>query len=183
MKKILLLLVSTFLFGINVNAQKITENKVDKFTKKQIVQTSFEKIASDKNMLGSAGGRIMKNIWISFRRVNEKNYLRLKWCTNDVLALSENADVIFLDDGGNTYTFKNTDFTVSGRGEGTIGIFGADLYGLNIYLEGDCAALKGKNITDMRINTTDGYMDFTLNKKASKKLSATYEVFEKAIKK
>lgn len=64
-----------------------------------------------------------------------------------------------------------------------MGVFGADLYGLNIYLEGDCAALKGKNITDMRINTTDGYMDFALNKKASKKLSDTYEIFEKAIKK
>lgn len=112
MKKFLLLLASTLLLGANVNAQKIKENHVDKFTKKQIVQTSFEKIVSDKNMLGAAGGRIMKNIWISFRRVNEKDYLRLKWCTNDVLALSENADVIFLDDAGNTYTFKNTDFTV-----------------------------------------------------------------------
>lgn len=163
-------------------AQKIKVNETDKFTKKTIIETSFEKIVSDKNVLGSTGGRLMKNIWIAFRKSGEAEYLRLKWCTNEVIALSKNADVIFLDADGNTYVFQNTDFTVSGKGEGTVGAWGSALYGLNIYLVGDCSALEGKVITDMRINTTDGYIDFALNKKAANTISKTYKVFKAAKK-
>ena len=99
-----------------------------------------------------------------------------------MLALSKNADVIFLDADGNIYVFQNTDYTVSGKGEGTVGAFGSALYGLNIYLVGDCSALEGKVITDMRINTTDGYIDFALNKKAANTISETYKVFKAAKK-
>lgn len=169
--------------GANLYAQKIKENSIDKFTKKQVVQTSFEKIVSDKNIMGATGGRLMKNIWISFRLENDTQFLRMKWCTNNVLALSEDADVIFLDKDGNTYTFKNTDFTVAGEGEGTVGAFGSALYGLDIYLIGNCESLKDKEITDLRINTTDGYIDFELNKKARGIISNTYEVFEGAVNK
>lgn len=94
--------------------------------------------------MGATGGRLMKNIWISFRLENDTQFLRLKWCTNDVLALSENADIILLDQDGNTYTFKNTEFTVAGEGQGTVGALGSALYGLDIYLTGDCQSLKGK---------------------------------------
>lgn len=168
--------------SISANAQKIKVNEVDKFTKKQVIETSFEKIVSDKSMLGSTGGRLMKNIWIAFRKVGDSEYLRLKWCTNNVLALATNADIIFLDDKGNTYTFQNTEFTVAGEGEGTVGAFGSALYGLNIYMRGDCSALEDKVITDMRINTTDGYIDFELNKKAAATISKTYKVFKLAQK-
>ena len=174
MKKLFLIVVLCVL-SISANAQKIKVNEVDKFTKKQVIETSFEKIVSDKSVLGSSGGRLMKNIWI---KVGDNEYLRLKWCTNNVLALSKNADVILLDDKGNTYTFQNTEFTVAGEGEGTVGAFGSALYGLNIYMRGDCSALEDKVITDMRINTTDGYIDFELNKKAAATISKTYKVFK-----
>lgn len=177
MKKLFLIVVLCVL-SISANAQKIKVNEVDKFTKKQVIETSFEKIVSDKSVLGSSGGRLMKNIWIAFRKVGDNEYLRLKWCTNNVLALSKNADVILLDDKGNTYTFQNTEFTVAGEGEGTVGAFGSALYGLNIYMRGDCSALEDKVITDMRINTTDGYIDFELNKKAAATISKTYKVFK-----
>jgi hypothetical protein len=163
-------------------AQKIKVNEIDKFTKKQVVETSFEKIVSDKNILGSSDGHLMKNIWIAFRQVGDNTYLRLKWCTNQVVALNNNADVIFLDSNGITYTFKNTEFTLTGKGEGTVGFYGSALEGLNIYMIGDCAALKDKTITDMRINTTDGYIDFALNKKAAQTIADTYNVFELALK-
>lgn len=183
MKKHIYCFLTCVVLGVSsVNAQKIKVNEIDKFTKQQIIETSFEKIVSDKNVLGSTGGRLMKNIWVAFRKVGETEYLRLKWCTNNVLSLSKNADVIFLDDKGNTYTFQNTEFTIAGQGEGTVGAFGSALYGLNIYLAGDCSALEGKVITDMRINTTDGYIDFTLNKKAAETISKTYKVFKAAQK-
>ncbi len=164
-------------------AQKIKVDEIDKFTKSRVVETSFEKIVSDKNLMGSYGGRLMKNIWIAFRRQNETDYLRLKWCTNNVMALADDADVILLDADGNTYTFKNCGFTVAGKGEGTVGAFGSALYGLNIYLTGDVCALEGKVITDMRINTTDGYMDFELGKKNGEKIAKTYAVFKAAVEK
>jgi hypothetical protein len=181
MKRVLLITVIA-VFALSSFGQKIKTDEVDKFTKERIVETSFEKIVSDKSPLGSTGGRLMKNIWVAFRQVGDVTFLRLKWCTNQVLALSENADIIFLDSDGNTYTFKNTDFTVSGQGEGTVGAFGSALYGLNIYMVGDCSVLKDKTITDMRIHLTDGYMDFQLNKKDAKVLADTFALFESALK-
>jgi hypothetical protein len=182
MKKKLILIATLIILCIsNVNAQKIKKDQIDKFTKERIIETSFEKIVSDKNLLGSTGGRLMKNIWIAFHQNGDKTFLRLKWCTNQVLALSEDADIIFLDSDSNTYTFTNSDFTVAGIGEGTVGAFGSALYGLNIYMNGDFSLLKDKIITDMRIHTTDGYIDFEINKKASETISKTYKVFENAL--
>lgn len=183
MKKSVFLIVFFWVVASSCFAQKIKVNEIDKFTKEQVLETSFEKIVSDKNILGSSDGHLMKNIWIAFRQVGNNTYLRLKWCTNKVVALSDNSDIIFLDNNGNTYTFKNSEFTLSGKGEGTVGIYGSALEGLNIYMIGDCAALKDKTITDMRINTTDGYIDFALNKKAAQTISDTYNVLESALNK
>lgn len=181
MKKYFLLLM--FSFPLIVCAQKIKTDEIDKFTKERIVETSFEKIVSDKNIMGSIGGRLMKDIWIAFRQVGNNTYLRLKWCSNNVIALRENADVLFLDKNGNTYIFKNTKFTIAGQGEGTVGFAGSALYGLNMYLTGNCSELKDKIITDMRINTTEGYIDFSLSKKGSEIIAKTYEIFESALNK
>lgn len=182
MKKFLLIFFASLLRILGY-AQKIKVDELDKFTNSRVVETSFEKIVSDKNLMGSTGGRLMKNIWVAFRHQDGTDYLRLKWCTNNVLALSDDADIILLDADGNTYTFKNCGFTVAGKGEGTVGAFGSALYGLNIYLTGDVSALEGKVITDMRINTTDGYIDFELGKKNGEKIAKTYAVFKAALEK
>ena len=182
MNKLIVCIIACISLCVSVNAQKIKVNEMDKFTKQQIIETSFEKIVSDNKLLSPSGGRLMKDIWIAFRKVGDMEYMRLKWCTNNVLAMDSAAKVIFLDDNGNTYTFLNTEFTVAGEGEGTVGLFGSALYGLNIYLTGDYSALEGKNITDMRIYTTDGYIDFELNKKARNTIAKTYKVFKDAQK-
>ena len=163
MKKAFLLLIVVVLTSVCF-AQKIKVNEVDKFTKKHMIETSFEKIVSDGNIMGSTGGRLMKNIWVAFEAIDSTTYLRIKWCTNSVLALSEDAKVMLLDKDGNTYTFKNTSFSVSGNGEGTVGMFGSALPGLNLYLYGDASKLEGKEINAIRFYTTDGYMDFDIKK-------------------
>lgn len=175
----LFLLVAFLSVGI-ASAQKIKVNETDKFTKKHVIETSFEKVVSDKNVLGSSGGRLMKNVWVAFRGEGDNEYLRLKWCCNNVMAMAPDADVILLDSEGNTYTFQNCGYTVAGKGEGTVGAWGSALYGLNIYLKGDIDALAGKTITDMRINTTDGYVDFSLGKKGGEKLAKTLKVYQSA---
>ncbi|MFJ1439278.1 hypothetical protein ACILPE_06030 [Capnocytophaga canimorsus] len=177
MKKLVLFCV--VLLNVGTYAQKIKVNETDKFTKKKMIETSFEKIVSDGSLLGSTGGRMMKNVWVAFKAVENDVFLRLKWCSNNVLALSEDADIILLDSEGNTYTFKNSSFTIAGEGEGTVGAWGSALYGLNIYALGDCSELKDKKITDLRIYTTDGYIDFSIDKKKTDIISETYKVLEK----
>ncbi len=178
MKKLVFSLVALMLIVCSANAQKIKVNKIDKFSKEQIIETSFEKIVSDRSVLGSIGSGLIKNVWIAFRKVGNNEYLRLKWCSNQVISMSKDADVIFLDKDGNTYTFKNTEFTIAGEGDGTVGLLGSALYGLDIYLTGNCEALEDKKITDLRINTTDGYIDFKVNHED--KISKTYKVFKSA---
>jgi len=159
-------------------SQKLKVNEVDKFTKQKVLETSFEKIVSDNNLMGSTGGRLMKNIWVAIKQVSGTNYLRVKWCTNNVLALGEGAHIILLDKEGATYKFENTSFTVAGVGKGTVGMFGSALYGLDIYLTGDFEALNGKEITAMRIHTTDGYIDLDLASKAKSIISDEYKLIK-----
>lgn len=186
MKKILLLILLILGGCFSANAQKIKIDEVDKFTKKRRIETSFEKIAKDKNvmnkMLGANSGDLHKNVWIAFYQNGDTSFLRLKWSCNKVLALSDNSDIIFLDSEGNTYTFYNTGFTISGEGEAATSLFGSGIYGLDIYATGDVSALKGKQFTDMRILTTDGYIDFEIDKKSSAKINKTYDLFEATLK-
>ena len=45
-RKIFLLLLLFLIFNIGVQAQKISVNRIDKFTKDKVVYTSYEKISS-----------------------------------------------------------------------------------------------------------------------------------------
>ena len=64
-KKISILLL--LLVCLSVQAQKISVNKTDNFTKSQIVYTSYEKISSEPLIMG---GQLGKNIWVCFGREN-----------------------------------------------------------------------------------------------------------------
>lgn len=177
MKKILL----TLLFVLVVSgsyAQSIKQNEVDPFKKVRKIETSFELINGSK--MGISFG---KNIWLAFRQVDNRGYLHLKWCTNGVTAISEGSEIIFLTVDGETITFKVTKNILAGPGEGTIGLFGAALYGLNIYAVGNLSALANKAIKALRIYTMDGYVDFDISEKASKKIAKMYEVFTSAANK
>ena len=61
-RKIFLLLLLFLIFNIGVQAQKISVNRIDKFTKDKVVYTSYEKISSEA-FIGTQTG---KNIWICF---------------------------------------------------------------------------------------------------------------------
>lgn len=185
MKKNTILIFLVLTSFMTTHAQKIKKNEVDKFTKESIIETSFEKIVSDNNamnkMMGSSSGLLHKNIWVAFLKKGDSEYLRLKWSCNDIVALSDDSDIIFLDSDGNTYTFNNTGFTLSGAGEAATGFVGSAIYGLNIYAIGDLSEMKNKTMTDLRIHTTDGYIDFKINKKGAEKLLKTYNLFSKTI--
>lgn len=74
----------------------------------------------------------------------------MKWCTNEVRAIDEGETVIFLDEDGIAHPFNNSKYTISSRGEGTVGALGMDLQGVNLILTGDFSSFKDKRMTDLR---------------------------------
>lgn len=170
--KIIVLFV-LFLANVNIQAQNVKINKVDKFTKLKETQTSFEKIVSDPLIMGGQMGR---NIWVSFKKVESANIMIMKWCTNEVRAIDEGETVIFLDEDENVHPYNNSKYTISSRGEGTVGALGMDLQGVSLILTGDFSAFKDKRMTDLRIYTTDGYIDFKIKKSNATKLNKMYKL-------
>lgn len=182
MKRILFLLAAVCFVGV-ASAQKIKENKIDKFSKAHIINTSYEKVVSDKSVLGSAGGRLMKNVWVAFKGIDGTPFLCVKWCANEILSVQQGAELILIDGEGETHTFKNIKSTVSGKGEGTVGAYGSALYGLSLFYTGDFSVFADKKFTDMRLNTTEGYIDFTISDKKQDMFSKLYVLFDAEMKK
>lgn len=166
------------MFSINIQAQSIKVSKTDKFTKDKVVYTSYEKISSEA-FIGTQTG---KNIAICFGRENGLNMILMKWLTADVRLVSVNSKVVFLDEEDNTHEFTVSDYA-SGRGEGTVGALGMDLWGLCILLLGDLSVFKDHIMTTVRIYTTDGYYDYKIKKSAAEKARKAYRLFEKEIQK
>lgn len=166
------------MFSTSIQAQKISVNKTDKFTKDKVVYTSYEKISSEA-FIGTQTG---KNIAICFGRENGLNMILMKWLTADARLVSVNSKVVFLDEEDNTHEFTVSDYA-SGRGEGTVGALGMDLWGLRILLLGDLSVFKDRIMTAVRIYTTDGYYDYKIKKGAAKKVMETYCLFEKETQK
>ena len=152
------------MFSINIQAQSIKVSKTDKFTKDKVVYTSYEKISSEA-FIGTQTG---KNIAICFGRENGLNMILMKWLTGDARLVSVNSKVVFLDEEDNTHEFTVSDYA-SGRGEGTVGALGMDLWGLRILLLGDLSVFKDHIMTAVRIYTTDGYYDYKIKKVQQKK--------------
>lgn len=177
MKKNLLLLLLLML-SLSIQAQSIKVSKTDKFTKDKVVYTSYEKISSE-TFIGTQTG---KNIAICFGRENGLNMILMKWLTADARLVSVNSKVVFLDEEDNTHEFTVSDYA-SGRGEGTVGALGMDLWGLRILLLGDLSVFKNHIMTTVRIYTTDGYYDYKIRKSAAEKAREAYCLFEKEIQK
>ena len=81
------------------------------------------------------------HIAICFGRENGLNMILMKWLTGDARLVSVNSKVVFLDEEDNTHEFTVSDYA-SGRGEGTVGALGMDLWGLRILLLGDLSVFK-----------------------------------------
>ena len=177
MKKNLLLLLLLML-GIGIQAQSLKVDRQDKFTGFKEKRTSFVKIVSDPLIMGGQMGR---NILVTFQTFEDSKIpiMIMKWCTNEVRAIEKGETVVFLDEDGNTHPYNNSEYTISSRGEGTVGVVGMDLQGVQLILTGDFTSLKDKRMTDLRIYTTDGYIDFEIKKNNATKLNKIYKLITK----
>ena len=181
MKKVLLLAV--LIISANAFCQKITKNQIDKFTKKRIIETSFEQIVSEKNVLtlmnqGKGNGSIKKSFALSFESVNDSVFLRLKWASDAVVAVATDAKLILLNDKDETFTFKSASYSIAGKGAGATGFYGSAQYGLDLYFYGDVSKLQSQIIKSMRIYTTDGYIDLDINKDKTDLFSKLYALLK-----
>lgn len=169
------LLLLLLMFSIGIQAQSIKVDKQDKFTGLKEKRTSFEKIVSEPLI---TGGQMGRNIWVSFKTFenSKQPFMIMKWCTNEVLAIDKGETVIFLDEEGNTHSLNNSQYTISSRGDGTVGALGMDLQGVNLILNGDFSSFNNKRMTDLRIYTTDGYIDFKIKKNSANKLNKMYKL-------
>lgn len=170
MRAILLL---TILFSPILSiGQSIKTNKIDKFTKQRIIETSFEKIA-----MKNGGG-----VWIAFQRIGEIEAVFLTINSRrSIMGVSEGADLIFLDNDENTYTFKNRHREISSHGPGTMGYVGTSEYYIDLYFEGDLSVFKDKEFSQFRIYATGGYIDYNISSNAPKKIKELYKVYENEI--
>lgn len=67
--------------------------------------------------------------------------IMMKWLTVDNRYVRKDSNVIFLDEEDNTHTFTVSDYA-SGRGVGTVGALGMDLWGIQLLLLGDLSAFE-----------------------------------------
>ncbi|MFS0489950.1 hypothetical protein [Leadbetterella byssophila] len=161
---------------------QIKRNEKDKFTGKHILETEFVRIHSDKLGGMTDGGRLTKTLLLNFSKLDEFEFLRIKWATNKpLLSIPKNSEVIFLDADGHTYKFKTPSGIYARRGDGTVGSFGALSYGLDIFLIGDIPSIRDKPLTELRIYTDEGFFDFKLIKNSHKAISKQLNVFYDAI--
>ncbi|MDX9797929.1 MAG: hypothetical protein RBT05_03650 [Bacteroidales bacterium] len=175
--KRLVLFITLLVFSGSVFSQKIIKNEVDKFTKKKIVETSFERICTNKKMSGT-----FTEARIAFVLIDDASFMRIKWMCGQILSIQEGARIMFLDSNGETYEFRNKISAVASKGAGATGLSGSETFGFDLFATGDISTIVDKPLTDMRIYTTDGYVDFNLNSNAVDKISKLYKLFEEASK-
>jgi len=177
MKKCLLLL---FCFiSIHTFSQEIATNEIDKFTKKLHIETSFEPLVI-KDHLWSLS--VIDNLWGEFKYIDNETFFIIKWCTGDNSIIDTGDNVLFLDKNGISYKLYNTSVRVSESDAGTVGqdVKRGEL-GVELYLTGDFKSIFENGITDLRIYTNKGYVDFNIKKKESKRLKSLYELFNETL--
>lgn len=171
-----LFIMRLFTYGCFCLWTKFENKRSRQIFQREKVYTSFEKISSESVMMVSPIG---KNIWLRFAHDHGLDFAQLRWCSKEVLSVDSDADIVFLDKDGNTYNFKNKDYTLSTPGGGAVVAFGMNLLGVELTLIGNCSVFKDKTMTAIRIYTNDGYYDFDIKEKNAKKLIKTYSLFEK----
>lgn len=156
MRKDLLMLIALMNLTSISFAQKLEKNEVDKFTKKSIKTTSWEKL------IGKGG---MSSLYTNFRlrKIDETIWFELKMMMNNkIYSILENDKIIFLFDNEETITLYSNESTVACKGCGAPGFVGSEGYGTHTYyrLSHEAIDLFKKNtIKSVRIYNSESYVE------------------------
>jgi hypothetical protein len=167
-------LITLFIFSISIYgySQKIAENYTDEFTKKTIVRTDWEKI--------SATTSLYLNVRIC--KVNETNYLQLKFFPKGVSSIDKKDDISFMFNDGEIINLNSTDYKLANYGDGSIGIMGSAALGFDIIClisESNIAKFKTNLVKRIRINKSEGYSESEIKPKNAEKLKKSFELMYK----
>ncbi|MFM9008508.1 MAG: hypothetical protein ACKORE_08005 [Bacteroidota bacterium] len=156
MRKSIFMLIALMYVTSTPNAQKLEKNEVDKFTKKSIKATSWEKL------IGKGG---MSSLYTNFRlrKIDETIWFELKMMMNNkVYSILENDQIIFLFDTEETLTLYSNESTVACKGCGAPGFVGSEGYGTHTYYRLTKEAIemfKKNTIKSVRIYNSETYVE------------------------
>ena len=151
MRRILLSILFITLFTV-IHAQRIEVNKVDDFTGKQVIYTSWAKFFPGE------GGTSQMDSEVRFRHEHDRDFMQIKIVTGTVtLTFEEDAQIDFKTDRG-IYSFSNLREEISGRGKG---IFGgkSEQMGMTLQFTGDFSIFLNSKVEKVRYHFAEGYYD------------------------
>lgn len=163
--------ISTLLFCFTSLAfcQSIEVDKVDEFTGKRIIHTSWEKVVWDY------AGRMA---YFRITVIDSSVIFDYKYNAYSIFALTEGAKMMFMFDNKRIDTLYCIRSMISEKGKGSIALFGSDLKGVSsnwMGLEKLYGVFETNNLIKIRFYTTSGYFEDEIKPKFAPK-------FKKAIK-
>lgn len=177
MKKVLFML---FMFtSMNVMAQKIESKKEDPFEGISVITTKVEKLS--KETFKDTKGQTM----FYFESEGPKIYLHLLWQCRDIYFIPQGETAYLLLDDKTKVELKAAHDVKPVAGiASTKAVKPAGVWGMDIpYYSFDMDKLVGRKVTDIRINTTDGYHDFVVQPKNQDMISECLKLIKTEITK
>lgn len=153
----------SILFLNNFYSQKLTENKIDEFTKQSIQKTSWETLFSTTK--GTSYFRISK--------IDNILFVQLKFRLNEgfetkSFSIEKNQELMFKTKEGEIITLKNLKSTVTCVGCGAISFNASQALGIEVSYqmsEEQFNILKNSFLEKIRIYTDIDYKEFEIKKK------------------
>jgi hypothetical protein len=153
--------------------QELKEDKVDKFTKKAVKKTSWEKL------IGKGG---MSSLSTNYRisKIDNDKFFELKMMMNNkVYSVNKGDKIIFLFTNDETVELSAMETQVASKGAGATGYVGSEGWGTHtIYqlTEENISKFKTNIIKSVRIYTSEKYVEDDVSDKLSKAINKCLEL-------
>ena len=158
-----------------LNAQKIDESKIDAFTGKPVIYTTWTKFYDGE------GPAAQMSSEVRFRYEHERHFMQIKIITGSVVLTSkEGARIDFKTDKG-VFTFANLRTETAGRGRGLQGGRSEQL-GMTLQVTGDFNVLRDAKVEKIRYHFVEGYYDIEVPVKYQKVFANSFELILNEIK-
>lgn len=156
----------------SLHAQELEKNKIDDFTGKRTIETSWEKLAW--------GTGVPSGIYARIRSIDRTMILDMKYMIGSACVISKDNKLMLMDEKGKVHNLNPTDIFYGTIGGGSIGLAGSSGIGVYAHYYGNLNFLKNNKITKIRIYTTDGYYEKEIKKKYQETLSKLFQLVVEA---
>lgn len=171
MKKFFWLMLLVVFVG-TVNAQKIIVNEIDKFTKEEVIQTSFKDLYT-RYLLGM---QVSDSFSCSLKKSGDTYVMFAKIMTRGIVKYDEDSGIIFLLANGESVRLK-TSYT----GIASTRIASGYLFETAFILtESDVEKLRSNNVVATRLIYMGEYFDRDLKSEKQKVIAKMFKLIEDA---